>query len=89
MKNTVVTTFRMPVSLRVDAAYRDSEAIFEFNNYHTGKTVFPFDEDVPLSKTGAKMQDLHHHLFSSYSAEIVVEVLEDGTLRVKADQSTL
>lgn len=84
MKNTVVTTFRMPVYLSINDAATES-----FNNYHTGKVSFPLDEDVPLSWTGAKMQDLHQRLFSSYSAEIVVEVLEDGTLRVKADQSTL
>lgn len=89
MENQVVTTFRMPVSLRIDAANGNDEKILDFNKYHTGKTVFPFDEEVPPSKTGAKMQDLHRCLFSSHIAEIVVEVLEDGTLRVKADQSTL
>ena len=66
-----------------------NQAVLEFNEHHTGQKLFPLDEEVPLSNTGERMQDLHHRLFASHTGEVVVEVLEDGTLRVKKDQSNL
>ncbi len=94
MNEKVISTFTIPVTLRIresplclegESVY--NKAVLEFNEYHTGKKLFPLDEEVPPSKTGETMQDLHHRLFACHRGEVVVEVLEDGTLRVKKDQN--
>lgn len=94
----VISTFKHPVYLSVrylpmcydagiDSAY--NIAISEFNEYHTGQKHFPFDEAIPPTKSGADLKDLHHRLFASTSAEVIVELLEDGSLRVKKEQGNL
>ena len=92
----VISTFKHPVSLSVryspkcydagiDSAY--NIAVSEFNEYHTGQKYFPFDKSIPLTKSGADLRDLHHRLFASTAVEVIVELLEDGSLRIKKDQS--
>lgn len=61
--------------------------INKFNLYHTGKESFPLDEDIPQTKSGEDLVALHNKLFSTTTIGIVLELLEDGSLRVKKDQS--
>lgn len=96
MKKQVVSTFITSIHLRIresplclEGESEYNKAILEFNEYHTGQKLFPFDEEIPPSKTGISMQDLHHRLLAPQVAEIVVEVLEDGSLRVKKDQGDI
>lgn len=92
----VISTFRHPVSLSIrysptcydpDIDFVSHIAVNEFNEYHTGQKYFPLDKPVPPTKSGADLKNLHHRLFSSTGTEVVVELLEDGSLRIKKDQS--
>lgn len=94
----VISTFKHPVSLSIrcsptcydagiDSAY--NIAVNKFNEYHTGQKYFPFDEPIPPTKSGTDLKDLHHRLFASTAVEVIVELLEDGSLRVKKDQGNL
>lgn len=57
------------------------------NIISTLQKYFPLDKPVPPTKSGADLKNLHHRLFSSTGTEVVVELLEDGSLRIKKDQS--
>lgn len=92
----VISTFKHPVSLSVrcsptcydpDIDFVSNTAINEFNEYHTGQKYFPLDEAIPPTKSGADLRDLHHRLFASTVVEVIVELLEDGSLRIKKDQN--
>lgn len=98
MEKRVVSTFKHPVSLSVrysptcydpDVDFVSNIAVSEFNEYHTGQKYFPLNEAIPSTKSGADLKDLHHRLFASTGAEVVVELLEDGSLRIKKDQGDI
>jgi len=78
----VVTEFKHTIDLCLNGAY-DREIIKKFNYFHTDLEYFVRDKEVPDSKYGQKISDLHWRLHASQAVDITVEVLEDGSMRVK------
>lgn len=78
----VAIEFKAPVRLVVT-----TEGLRKFNEYHIGRKTVPLDEEWPDSQYGYKMRELHNMIRTVYTVEVVVEVLEDGSLQLKKQQS--
>jgi len=81
-EKAVVTEFKYPITLSLNS-HMCGDIIRKFNYFHTDLEYFVLNKEVPDSKYGQKMSDLHWRLHSSQPVDIIVELLEDGSMRVK------
>ncbi len=79
----VITEFVQSIDL-----YGGSRVLREVNKYHIGKEgISTLEEQWPKGKNGIDMQSVHHKLYSTYRIDVIVEVLEDGSLRLKGQKN--
>lgn len=75
----VITEFVQSVNI-----YGGSKVLREVNLYHIGKEgISTLEEEWPKGKNGIDMNDVHTRLYRTYRVDVIVEVLEDGSLRLK------
>lgn len=75
----VVTEFKQVVHLSMC----DKKPLKAFNMYHIGKESVPLDEEWPVGRNGLNMAHAHHKIHSTYMVNVTVQVMEDGSLRLK------
>lgn len=77
----VIDEFKCVVSFKLP--HEHGAILRKMNKHHTGQETAPLDEEFPPTKHGHDLKDVHHRIHTTYSDEVIVQVMEDGRLRLK------
>lgn len=74
----VIAEFPCDIRFGLPAGPSKGNVVRKVNKHHIGKETIPMDEKAPQN-----LVNVHYNLHRMYSTKVMVQVLEDGTLRLK------